>query len=105
MINIRRRRKMHARVTIGTPKTDKGDEVAKIMRDSLPVFKKLKGFKGLLVLANRDTGKGMSITLWDTKADMTASANSTDYREGMAKVAPLFTGPPTSEDYEVAVKG
>ncbi len=34
----------------------------------------LRGFKGAFTLENRQTGKAMLITLWDTEADMLASA-------------------------------
>jgi heme-degrading monooxygenase HmoA len=97
---------MHARVTFGNAEQAKFDEIVKVMRDSvLPAMKKQKGFKGMFHLANRSTGKGMTIGLWNTEADMTAGESSGFYREQVAKVTPLLAGPPTMEHYEVSVKG
>jgi heme-degrading monooxygenase HmoA len=97
---------MYARVTFATAEPAKIDEIIKVIRDSvLPVAKKQKGFKGLYHLGNRSTGKGMVIVLWNTEADMTAGESSTYYREQVAKVAPLLSGPPNMEHYEVNVRG
>ena len=97
---------MYARVTFATAKLDKFDDAAKIMQDSiLPAAKKQKGFKGFYYLADRKTGKGMTIALWNTETDMLAGESSTYYKEQIAKVVPLLTGAPTMERYEVGVKG
>ena len=97
---------MHARVTFATAQPGKTDEAIKVMRDSiLPAAKKQKGFKRLLFLTDRNTGKGMSIVLWNTEADMTAAESSGFYREQVAKEAPLMAGAPTMEHYEVSVQG
>ena len=100
------RETMYARVTFGTLQPAKADEAIKIVRDSiLPVTKKQKGFKGLFNLGDRKTGKGMTITMWDTEANMMAVESSGNYKEAVAKLAPLLTGAPTMEHYEVSVKG
>jgi heme-degrading monooxygenase HmoA len=97
---------MHARVTIATAQPGKVDETIKVMRDSiLPAVKKQKGFKNYFFLTNRNTGKGMSIGLWNTEADMAAGESSGFYREQVAKIVPLLAGPPTMEHYEVSVQG
>ena len=97
---------MHARVTFATAEPAKVDQSIKIMKDSiLPAAKKQKGFKGLIYLLNRKTGKGMSIVMWNTEGDMTAGESSGFYQEQVAKVIPLLSGPPTMEHYEVSLKG
>jgi len=97
---------MYARVTFATAQPGKIDEIAKVMRDSiLPAAKKEKGFKGMLHMGNRDTGKGMVIVMWDTEANMTAGETSGFYRAQVAKVASLVAGAPTMEHYEVTVQG
>ena len=64
---------MNARVTIVRVLPDKMDETIGIYRDSvLPFAKQQKGCQGVYMLTDRNTGKGISITLWDTEADMTA---------------------------------
>lgn len=39
-------------------------------------IQKMRGFKGAYTLENRDSGKAMLITLWETEADMRASAEA-----------------------------
>jgi heme-degrading monooxygenase HmoA len=97
---------MYARVTFATAEPAKVDQTIKIMRDSiLPAAKKQKGFKGLIYLTNRKTGKGMSIVLWNTEDDMKAGESSGFYQEQLAKEMPFLSGPPTMEHYEVSLKG
>jgi heme-degrading monooxygenase HmoA len=97
---------MHARVVLATAQPGKTDEMIKVGRDSiLSAAKKQKGFKSWFMLTNRNTGKGIVIGMWNTEADMTANESSGFYQEQIAKVAPLLTGPPTMEHYEVSVKG
>jgi heme-degrading monooxygenase HmoA len=55
---------MFARVTIVQVKPTDADEVIKIYGDNVvPAAKSQKGYKGVLMLTNRKTGKGISITL------------------------------------------
>ena len=97
---------MYARVTFATVQPGKIDEVSTVMRDSiLPAAKTQKGFKGLLQMGDRKTGKGMAIVMWDTEADMIAGESSGFYREQVAKVMVLLAGAPTMEHYEVTVQG
>jgi heme-degrading monooxygenase HmoA len=96
---------MHARVTFASAQPAKIDETIKVMRDSiLPAAKKQKGFKGLLYLIDRKTGKGMSIVMWNTEADMTAGEASGFYKEQVAKEMPFISGQPIMEHYEVSVR-
>ncbi len=97
---------MYARVVLSTPQQGKMDEMIKVARDSiLPAAKKQKGFKNWYTLTNRNAGKVIVIGIWNTEADMMANESSGFYKEQIAKVAPLLTGPPTMEHYEVSVKG
>jgi heme-degrading monooxygenase HmoA len=97
---------MYARVTFATAAPGRMDDITKVMKDSiLPAAKKQKGFKGLLHMGNRSSGKGMVIVMWNTEADMMAGESSTYYREQIAKVASLLSGQPTTEHYEVNVRG
>jgi hypothetical protein len=56
-------------------------------------------------LIDRATGKGVSISLWDTEADMQAGESSGYYQQQVGKFAPLMMAPPVREVYEVAVQG
>ncbi len=97
---------MFARVTFTAVQPSKFDEAVKLNRDSImPAAKKLKGFKAFYGLTNRDTGKGITISMWETEADMKAAESSGFYREQLAKAAPLLAGPATMEHYEVTAQG
>jgi len=96
---------MHARVSTVQIQPGKTDEAISIYRDSVvPVGKQQKGFKGALLLADPNTGKAISVTLWETEADMKAGETSGYYQEQIAKFASVFAGPPVGEHYEVSVQ-
>lgn len=96
---------MHARVMIGLMQPDKIEEGETIYRDSIvPAAKEQKGLKEILLLVAPETGKWISITLWETEADMLAGEASGYLREQVAKAAGTLTGAPSREAFEVRVK-
>jgi heme-degrading monooxygenase HmoA len=44
----------------------------------LPAAQKMSGFKGMLALADRATGKEVAITLWESEAELRASEEAAD---------------------------
>lgn len=97
---------MFARLTIVQVKVDKLDETTKIYEESVvPAAKSQKGYRGIYMLTDSKTGKGISISLWDTEEDAIASEQSGYYQEQLGKFKDFFTAPPVQEGYEVAVKG
>lgn len=83
----------------------KVDEASRIVQDSIvPVLKAQKGFKGQLLLTQPNTGKAVSLNLWETEADLTAFETSPLYRDLMGKLADVLAGPPAGERYEVSVQ-
>jgi heme-degrading monooxygenase HmoA len=98
---------MHATVTIAQSHLDaiKSGEVGKIYRDSImPETKQQRGHKGTLLLADRATGKGITITMYETKADLKASDESGHYARQIGKLSHLMSTPHVREDYEVVVQ-
>jgi len=96
---------VHARVSIAQSQPGKADEVIRIHRDSVvPAAKQQKGFKGLYLLTDRKTGKGITISLWETEADMTAGEASGFYQQQVAKFKDILSAPPVREAYEVTVR-
>jgi heme-degrading monooxygenase HmoA len=69
---------MHARVSIfeaGNP--DQVDEMLRQARQQvLPQAKQMDGFKGLIALGDRQSGKTLGITLWESKEAMRASVEA-----------------------------
>jgi len=83
----------------------KTDQLISIYRDSIvPAAKEQEGFKGSFLLTERETGKGISIALWETEADMIAGEASGYLQEQVGKVAALLAAPPTREHFEVSVQ-
>lgn len=81
------------------------EEAVKIVRDDiLPVIRKQKGFRGQLLLTRADSGKALSLNLWETEADLSAFEISDLYRELMGRLADVLEGPSAGERYEVSVK-
>ena len=94
---------MYARVTIDPIQMDKKGEAIKIERDSiLRAAKVEKGFKGLCFLTNPEAARGMTISFWDTKDDMIAAETNGYYRDQIAKLLPILSGPSIKEHYDVS---
>lgn len=97
---------MIARVTSVSVQPDKVAEVTRIYNESiLPTVKAASGNRGVFLLIDAASGKGMSITVWNTQADGEAYDSSGSYREQVAKVATFFSAPPSLASYEVAAQG
>lgn len=96
---------MYARVVTVQVQPGKRDEAIGIYRDSVvPAAKQQKGSKGALLLTDRNTGKGISIALWETEADMKASEASGYLQEQLAKFGAILAAPPTTEHFEVSLQ-
>jgi heme-degrading monooxygenase HmoA len=74
-------------------------------RDSIvPAAKQQQGFTSALLLTDSRSGKGISVTLWETEADQVASEASGYFQEQIAKLGGVIAGPPVREAYEVSVR-
>jgi hypothetical protein len=93
---------MYARVFSGQLQPNKIEEATQLVQDSIiPVAQQQQGFKNLLWLIDRNTGKGMIISLWESEATRSASETNGFLREQLAKLATVVVGPPTTERFEV----
>jgi heme-degrading monooxygenase HmoA len=65
---------MFARVSTFQGPPDQTAEGIRVAREQiLPAARLMDGFKGIYLLYDRESGKSLSITLWETEADMRAS--------------------------------
>jgi heme-degrading monooxygenase HmoA len=65
---------MHARVSIFEGSPDQIDDSLRQAREQvLPRAKEMDGFKGLIALGDRQSGKTLGITLWESEEAMRAS--------------------------------
>jgi len=96
---------MFARFTITQVDVDKIDETIKLYEDSvIPTAKAQKGFRGITLFTDRKTGKGYSISIWDSEEDAIANEQSGYYKKQVGKFAEYMTAPPVQEGYEVTVQ-
>ena len=71
---------MYARVILAQFRPEQTDEVIQLYREAVvSEHRKQHGSKGTMVLTDRATGKGISITFWETGADLQASDEVSPY--------------------------
>jgi heme-degrading monooxygenase HmoA len=96
---------MFARFTIVQVKPEKIDETIKLYEESVvPNAKEQKGYQGIYLFTDRSTGKGYSISLWDSEEDAVANEQSGYYKEQVNRFMEYFAAPPVQEGYEVVVR-
>ncbi len=96
---------MFARFTIIHTKTDTIDEAARLFKESVvPAFKTQKGFNAAYFLSEREAGKSICISIWDSEEDAVCNERSQLYQDQLIKFMDLFTDPPYREGYEVIVQ-
>ena len=94
---------MYARVINSQLVSGKADDAVAIWRDKLaPGIKQAKGFKGAYIMGDRNTGKGVTITLWETEAD--ANAMNASFAQSLGLFEGLFAGPPELNQFEVLLQ-
>ena len=95
---------MHARTTHVQLKPGRYDEAVNLYQSLEPLFKQEKGFRSARLLTDRSSNKAISITIWDSQADLEANEASGWYREVIAKFADTFATPPDMAHYDVTVE-
>ncbi len=94
---------MHARVSIFEGSPDQIDEVLRQVQEKVvPQAKQLDGFKGMIALGDRQSGKTMGITFWENDEALRASEEAANQLRSDAAGA---TGAEIAsvERYEVAI--
>lgn len=97
---------MYARVTTTQFSPYRLEESIHIAREQIvPAAQQQNGFKGYLMLVDRSTGKGITITLWEGEEDREITGpNSSYYRDAIGKVVPLLEAAPMVEDLEIVIQ-
>ena len=68
---------MFARVSTFEGSPEQVDELSRYAREQvLPALEDLDGFNGILGLADRQSGKVLAVTLWESEQAMSASEES-----------------------------
>ncbi len=96
---------MFARVTTVQMRPEKLDEAIQLYHDSVvPAAQAQKGFRSTYLLTDRATGRGMTVTYFETAEDIAASEANGYYQAQLDKFAPLFSAPPQRTVFEVGVE-
>ncbi|SFM46880.1 antibiotic biosynthesis monooxygenase family protein [Rugamonas rubra] len=91
---------MFARVTHVQAKPGKLDEVVALYQESvIPLLAQQDGFHSTFLLTDPASGKGMSITLWNSDAARLAGDSNGFLLQQVMKVVPLLAAPPIPEGY------
>jgi heme-degrading monooxygenase HmoA len=100
---IEGREKMYARVTVVQGSPDKIEQGTESFKNSiLPAVKGVDGYKASFLLVDRQTGKGMGISLWETEDARRRGGEAVDAARTATITAMGGTVPPVDE-YEVVV--
>jgi len=94
---------MHARVTHLQMEPASIDGVVSNLEESdMPRFKELDGFKGMTILADRETGKTIAVTFWESEGALRASEDAV--KDARRRAAETGGAPePQVERYEVVL--
>jgi heme-degrading monooxygenase HmoA len=94
---------MHARVSTLTMDPAKVDEViGQLEREDLDKIKATDGFRGMTLLVDRSSGKGIGTTYWDSEEAMKAAEQiGEETRRRAADTG--GAGEPQVERFEVAI--
>ena len=93
---------MFARATTIQASAETADAGIQQYRDALSRFREIPGNKGALLLIDRNSGRGIGVTLWESEQAMTESREQADQLRQRA--AQQAQGQIVSVDeYEVAV--
>ena len=96
---------MHCRAVTVQIQLGKTQEAIDLYNNSvIPAAKQQKGFAGAYLMTDAASGKGLSITVWESQADMeVGEAAGGYYQEQIAKFGSLFAGLPVINRYELSV--
>jgi heme-degrading monooxygenase HmoA len=95
---------MYARLAQVRIQPERIAEAIEIYRTSVvPALEQQPGFAGALLLTQPETGRGISITLWESEEARTAGEVGGFYQEQLARFAGMFTETPVRDAYQVAL--
>ena len=95
---------MHARVTTLQLQPDRIDDaVAGLEQNEVPMWKGLDGFKGFTLLVDRQSGKVVGTSYWESEEAMQASEEAVKESRSRAAETGGASSEPQVERFEVAV--
>jgi heme-degrading monooxygenase HmoA len=94
---------MYVRMTFFKVKDGKMGELRDLYnREVIPAHKGHKGVRFVHLLeCLEDRNEGVSVTAWDTKADVDAYEKGGDYERLVGMFQQMYAGPPNLKSYEI----
>ena len=93
---------MHASVVVARVNTERIDDLASLYEAFLPALRAAPGWLGVYVIADRMTGGGHVVGLWETQTDAAAFETSGEFARLLARYPPgILAGPPSRTVGEV----
>ncbi len=95
---------MHARTGTFEISPERIDDVARQLEtEQLPRYRDQQGYKGFTVLADRESGKVIGISFWDSEADLQASEELGAKARADAAGTGHASAEPVREVFEVVI--
>ena len=90
-----------ARVQLQPGRVDEGN--ALWQQSILPVLKQQPGFRGLIILGDAQSNKGMAVLVWDSSTDAEAGLNAPQVQQAFEPGMAMLAGQPDVEGYNVGL--
>lgn len=95
---------MYARVVTNQIQAGKIDEWMALIRGSVvPALKEQDGFLGFVALVDREHGKTIGCSMWESEAALAVTESGGHYQAQIAKLGAVLASPPVREAYELTV--
>jgi heme-degrading monooxygenase HmoA len=92
----------HARVTRIEGSADRLDDMASQFEEhTVPALRALDGYKGYVLLGDRQSGAAMAVTYWESEDALRASEDAVKEERERAASTAQASSSPTIERYEV----
>ena len=96
---------MFARTTTMQLKIAFIDDALAVYENSIvPAARSQKGLIELSLLLDRNTGKAISMAIWESQQDAKANEESHYYQEQLVKLLSFYAYPPIKEGFQVLFK-
>ena len=95
---------MYARVTKIRFTPEMKAEVSSVAQGLAPILRRQRGFEGLQVLTDPNSGEGIIVSFWETEADAETSEATSSYIGQMSMMSSFLHEPLVPKTYEVGMK-
>jgi heme-degrading monooxygenase HmoA len=75
-------------------------DAPKVVKVLIEAAKAQEGFQSVMVLSDRDRGKGVVISLWKDEESLIQTESNVEYRNQIAEGLNILTSRPTREQFE-----